>query len=255
MYRVQGPARLIFRHVSTSSYPSISSLYPFPQHPHPTPHQIFHLSSTATQQDIKARYFDLVKIYHPDSPHSRQVPSSVRHARFQSITYAYDVLRGKASRQHLGDTWNDSVYAELERRRRYRPSTHGGTRASSGSNRGWGAGEFAFSWDDYTDNARSRSKTLDGANDQWKDKVILCAAVLAVGAAIFPSIMYISPQQTDNRHRSAASNLAEARREAREFGMERRAEIRKRVKAQREKDEKEAELGRSGRPDTELDGS
>ncbi|OSX64564.1 hypothetical protein POSPLADRAFT_1087952, partial [Postia placenta MAD-698-R-SB12] len=68
---------------------------PFPTHAHPTPHEIFHLPLGATQQDIKARYYDLVRAHHPDSPLCRDVPAPERHARFQRITAAYDVLRGR----------------------------------------------------------------------------------------------------------------------------------------------------------------
>lgn len=42
----------------------------------------------------------------------------------------------------------------------------------------------------------------------------------------------------DQRHLAAANNLAQARREAREFGHERRKEIRKRVQEFREQDER-----------------
>ncbi|KAI0344557.1 hypothetical protein BDW22DRAFT_1326270 [Trametopsis cervina] len=77
---------------STSANP-----YPYPLHTNPTPHQIFHLPRTATQADVKARYYDLVRIYHPDSPVSRALPSPTAQARFQSITAAYDSLRGKST--------------------------------------------------------------------------------------------------------------------------------------------------------------
>ncbi|KAH9930199.1 uncharacterized protein B0H18DRAFT_849909, partial [Fomitopsis serialis] len=70
--------------------------FPFPTHAQPTPHQIFHLPVGASQQDIKARYYDLVRVHHPDSPFSRDVPSQERHVRFQTITKAYDILRGVA---------------------------------------------------------------------------------------------------------------------------------------------------------------
>ncbi|KAF7361960.1 Flavin carrier protein 2 [Mycena venus] len=67
--------------------------FPFPTNtPNPTPHQIFHLPRNATQSDVKARYFDLVRIYHPDKVDG-SVPSGVAHARFQAITAAYNALR------------------------------------------------------------------------------------------------------------------------------------------------------------------
>lgn len=99
------------RHTSTSSNP-----YPYPTHPHPRPHQIFHLPRSATQQQIKERCrwslhallngllnpffpvldYDLVRIYHPDSPIARKYPADIAQARFQSISKAYDLMRGKS---------------------------------------------------------------------------------------------------------------------------------------------------------------
>ncbi|KAJ7502728.1 hypothetical protein B0H11DRAFT_1986126 [Mycena galericulata] len=75
------------RHVSSKP------LFPFPVTPNPTPHQIFHLPRNAPQADIKKRYFDLVRIYHPDKV-DQSVPSRDAHARFQAITTAYNALRG-----------------------------------------------------------------------------------------------------------------------------------------------------------------
>lgn len=43
----------------------------------------------------------------------------------------------------------------------------------------------------------------------------------------------------DRTHRAAAANLAQARREAQEFGHERRKEIRRRVQEYREQEERE----------------
>lgn len=65
---------------------------------------------------------------------------------------------------------------------------------------------------------------------------VLLHDLQAVGAAVFPSLIYAGPAQIDHRHRSAAANLAQARAEAREFGQERREEIRRRVQGVKEKE-------------------
>ena len=54
----------------------------------------------------------------------------------------------------------------------------------------------------------------------------------ALVAALAPAVMLGGPGQ--RTHMSAASNLAQARAEAQEFGQERRAEIRRRVQEQRQ---------------------
>lgn len=126
--------------------------------------------------------FDLVKIYHPDSAQGRHLPPNVRHARFQSITHAYDVLRGKSTVLHArGDSFHDPVRWELERRRRHGPSgsSHPRSQTSTAGSRGWGARHFAhdFPWASDAEWSGRKDK-VEGWNDQWKDKVIVCVAVL-----------------------------------------------------------------------------
>ncbi|EAU91107.2 hypothetical protein CC1G_03275 [Coprinopsis cinerea okayama7 len=96
-------ARILARAASTTA-----QQFPFPAHRNPSPHEVFHLPRNATEADIKARYFDLVRLYHPDK--ASDVPADVAHHRFQVITHAYDVLRGKkASGTVDGDQANPSV--------------------------------------------------------------------------------------------------------------------------------------------------
>ncbi|KAG1777683.1 hypothetical protein EV702DRAFT_217108 [Suillus placidus] len=71
--------------------------YPYPTQTNPQPHQIFHLPRSANQEDVKRRYYELVRIYHPDSAVARHYPSEESQARFQAISRAYDILRGKAT--------------------------------------------------------------------------------------------------------------------------------------------------------------
>lgn len=51
--------------------------------------------SSVVLKCLAATDYELVRIYHPDSPVSRPLPSATAQARFQSITAAYDALRGK----------------------------------------------------------------------------------------------------------------------------------------------------------------
>ncbi|KAJ7733777.1 hypothetical protein DFH07DRAFT_133138 [Mycena maculata] len=96
--------RYVFKHAH-ARHVSTKPSFPFPTTPNPTPHQIFHLPRNAPQSDIKARYFDLVRIYHPDKV-DQSIPSGVAHARFQAITTAYNSLRGTlpASAQEIPPT-------------------------------------------------------------------------------------------------------------------------------------------------------
>ncbi|KAH9893608.1 hypothetical protein C8Q73DRAFT_648190 [Cubamyces lactineus] len=187
------------RSASTSS-----ASYPFPTHARPTPHQIFHLPASATPQQIKARYYELVRIHHPDSPFGRDISPAIRRSRFQAITAAYDTLRGKTS----GSNGPIDVYrAELERRRRARAAYEASRRRAGAQAEVWTA----------------------SADDRWKDRIILFVGIMALGAGLGPMLVWPSYTASRQAHIVASQNLAQARREAREFGEERRQEIHKRV--------------------------
>ncbi|TDL26299.1 hypothetical protein BD410DRAFT_577541 [Rickenella mellea] len=90
------------RILSTASNP-----YPFPSSSNPSPYQIFHLAPGATQNDVKQRYYDLVRLYHPDSPSCRKLHpnSSIRQNRFHAITAAYEALQ-KGHQMHASNDHN-----------------------------------------------------------------------------------------------------------------------------------------------------
>jgi len=172
--------------------------------------------------------YELVRTFHPDSPASRVLPSSVRHARFHAVSRAYDILRGK-SHARLGQGCTDDVYTtELARRRRQQ--------AQRQAHRGRAAPGYA-----------SEAEATSTADDAWKDQLIIVVG-LAVRTVSFLSshfdpsslnrqsiVVGFAPALLslhtipDARHRAASVNLAQARAEARTFGDERRAAIRARV--------------------------
>ncbi|KAF8075290.1 hypothetical protein FPV67DRAFT_1408319 [Lyophyllum atratum] len=177
--------------------------YPYPTNTRPTPHQIFHLSPGASQKDIKARYYELVRCHHPDSTHCRSLTPSERHARFQAITAAYDTLRGKPT-----SATYDPYMEEVMRRKQYYQA-HYARRA-----------QYA---------RPQRAEWHASADDRWKDRVILLVGILTLAAGLAPGL-FLLPFRMEKQHRSAVSNLSQARREARELGEERRDELRKRAR-------------------------
>lgn len=164
------------RFASTSSSASSSTPFPFPDHRNPTPHQIFHLPSNASQTEIKARCtcmsisppaapphvstdYELVRTFHPDSPASQAFPSSVRHSRFHAVSRAYDILRGK-SHPRLGQGCTDDAYtAELARRRHQH--------ARRQAYRGRAAPGYA-----------SEAEFASAADDAWKDRLIIVVGLV-----------------------------------------------------------------------------
>ena len=109
--------------------------------------------------------YELVRTYHPDSPASQALSSSVRHARFHAVSKAYDILRGR-SNTHLGHNFTDDVYnAELARRRRQH------------------ARRQAYHQHATSENAEARG--MSGADDAWKDQVII---VVGLAVRRIPSL-------------------------------------------------------------------
>ncbi|KAI0318312.1 hypothetical protein OF83DRAFT_1057064 [Amylostereum chailletii] len=153
-------ARIDSLYTHTRRFASINTNpYPFPAHAQPTPHQLFHLPLSATQKEIKARYFDLVKLYHPDAPLSRTSPPDVAQARFHAISNAYDVLRG------------------------HRPNAL----VEGSSSDGAGSAARDFRSEIWRAKQARRADLNVPFDDRWKDRVILGAVVVV---RVLPSVSF-----------------------------------------------------------------
>jgi hypothetical protein len=63
---------------------------------------------------------ELVRVHHPDSPQTRDIPSSLAQSRFQSIAAAYDLLRNLHLSKPAMHREDDDLYmAEVNRRKAY----------------------------------------------------------------------------------------------------------------------------------------
>ncbi|KAG5342903.1 hypothetical protein C0989_005851 [Termitomyces sp. Mn162] len=98
--------------------------------------------------------YELVRIYHPDKA-DPSISNETAHARFQSITAAYDVLRGKTL---LKDSLFPSTSSPV---RDFRYSTTAAWRARS-----------------------RRNELYTGKDDRWKDHVILLGLVATVAILV-----------------------------------------------------------------------
>ncbi|KIL60463.1 hypothetical protein M378DRAFT_187775 [Amanita muscaria Koide BX008] len=193
--------------------------FAFPAHPRPTPYQIFHLPSTASQKEIKTRYYDLVRVHHPDSFHSRTLSPQERHLRFQAVTAAYDILRGKTKfntgwRERNPDSDGfDPFEAELSRRRNAYYA-HPSRQPRYG--------------EQSEEQQRAKDAWTSEPEYAWKDRMIMLFGVLSLVAGIVPGIFGF-PAQFDRSHKAAGANLKQARSDAQEFGDARMAQVRRRV--------------------------
>lgn len=82
---------------SSSSSSDPRPLIPWPKSTNPSPYEIFNLPRTATPKEIKSRYFQLVKQYHPDHAPSRSQTFAVE--RFRKVVEAYKILSNPLKRQ------------------------------------------------------------------------------------------------------------------------------------------------------------
>ncbi|KAI4731685.1 hypothetical protein E4T49_00698 [Aureobasidium sp. EXF-10728] len=102
---------------SSSSSPSPPDDMPWPKapkgHSHPTPYQI--LSTTEAEPYSKRRFYELVKLYHPDSGacekhhHHHSVPQTLRLERYRLVVAAHTILSDPDKRKmydRFGAGWS-----------------------------------------------------------------------------------------------------------------------------------------------------
>ncbi|EMD39384.1 hypothetical protein CERSUDRAFT_93418 [Gelatoporia subvermispora B] len=174
-------------------------------------------SVTALSNCASADY-DLVRIHHPDSPLCKHLSPNERHTRFQRIASAYSALR--SGTRGASGPYVDPFREELERRRRAQ-MRRGAEMARDGhadGSRMAGEGE---------------AERETGGDQRWKDRIMIMIGFISLAAGLYPAVIWQNMGIADARHRAAASNLAQARRDAREHGQEQRIQIKKRVEENR----------------------
>ncbi|EJU03947.1 DnaJ-domain-containing protein [Dacryopinax primogenitus] len=188
-----------FRSFSTSLVTRAATLdLSYPSHGHPTPYEIFHLPRTATQDEIKERYYELVRLHHPDSPVCRHEPDNVRQERFKAIAKAYEILKSNR---------NPAYLKELHRRQ----TQHG--------------------YPNYNPTRRQQyayHSLEEGSMDVGNGDVFFVVTILAIlGSVVLIYSPFSAKERLDAHHASASHALAEARREAKELSVHRRKNLRK----------------------------
>jgi len=88
----------------------------WPTTPNPTPYEILGLPRTASASEIKARYYQLAKRYHPDS---RGIPGETPHERlhrFRQVVQANELLSTSRRRRiydSRGHNWDDTNFNDI----------------------------------------------------------------------------------------------------------------------------------------------
>ncbi|ESK92980.1 heat shock protein domain protein [Moniliophthora roreri MCA 2997] len=166
-----------------------SNPFPFPSQARPTPHQIFHLPPGASQEQIKERYYELVRLYHPDKLSvSNPSEAEVAHSRFQAISNAYNILRGKSTSTDGG--------ADATANFRYGPDSQYATTAARRAMH------------------LRRHKELYEAgavDDRWKDRLILFGVAAAVVTFVVQAMLTRREALAEAMDRSRFSRVGPAR--------------------------------------------
>lgn len=76
----------------------------WPKSANPTPYEIFGLPPTATSAEIKKRYYQLAKKYHPDSRSASAEAEQERLTRFRKVVQANELLSTTRGRRLYGNS-------------------------------------------------------------------------------------------------------------------------------------------------------
>lgn len=189
MFRPFSQSSRLGKRCRYSSNSSNNSL-PFPTYANPSPHQIFHLPRSASQEEIKKRYYELVRIYHPDKNKYSESSEEAAHARFQAISNAYNILRGQLPP------------SEME-------ATEG--RSGSTSQQATTASRRAA----YI--RRHRELYASGAvDDRWKDRLILFGTVAAVVVFVAQAMITRREALIEAMDRTHSNRVSASKRQAAE---------------------------------------
>ncbi|CAI2165259.1 3070_t:CDS:1 [Funneliformis geosporum] len=184
----------------------------------PTPFDIFALPRTASDGEIKSRYYELVKTHHPDKCGDNS-PAALE--RFRKVVKAYEILNNrqkKAMYLRYGVGWDSPV---VQNAATYNGSY--GSRFSKGSSYAYYQG-----WEADKDTYKGEFSTTE----RFMSNPYFAAFV--VTAAIFgAAIQYIRIENSvgwiraaeERHHLKAANYLATARREGKLYGKRKKAEM------------------------------
>lgn len=196
----------------------------WPKSQFPSPYEIFHIDQEASPAAIKQRYYELVKIYHPDKI---EKPSAQENERFHKIVAANDLLCDRNKRSAfdsygIGWQWSGSgthakVYAGQMRGSRF-DQYNRGRRANHAETAQWD--HF------YTGNKGGAGETRYTSNTNFVGFLVFLSTIGAVvQAARLGKASAEINERADRQHFNTARDLAESRRLARDLGKEERRRL------------------------------
>lgn len=201
---------------------------PWPAHQFPTPYEIFHVDRSASQSDIKRRYYELVKIYHPDRTAN---PSAAENERFHKIVAA-NALLCDTSKRNAFDTYGIGwQWTGVGRHARVYAGQMQGSRFDQYNRRRRADHAETAPWDHfYTGNRTqaggSAGETRYTSNTNFIGFLVFLSAIGAVvQAARLGKASADINERSDRQHFNTARDLAESRRLARDLGKDERRRL------------------------------
>ena len=204
-------------HPATSHGSSFPDEIPWPTSPNPTPYEIFNLPPTATAAEIKKRYYQLAKKYHPDSRIASTELYQERLQRFRQVVQANELL-STARRRRIYDTegygWGDmNVNDIMSDPSHWQGNYEGRFRSAGTAYRQRSNGSFEGSFDG------NRAQPYYTSNANFAGGIIVI--MVLVGVLQFSSVQNRAQKTLERRrvvHERAALNLRDARSNARSSG-------------------------------------
>jgi curved DNA-binding protein CbpA len=202
----------------------------------PTPYEIFKIPKTAPYS--KKRFYELVKIYHPDrNEHYERLPGclsrAVRLERYKLIIAANEILSDPARRRaydKYGHGWSDDSGSAADKMwaRRQRQSWSGFADNSAQRNATW---EDWEKWYQHRD-ARGKQQPVYFSNGGFVILVISVALLGAAGEVSRAGALSRSfLEQIEAVHDESSKDLMRRRRESLEFGSDKDLRVQKFLKS------------------------
>jgi curved DNA-binding protein CbpA len=186
----------------------------------PTPFEIFALPKTASEEEIKRRYYELVKVHHPDKSGDK---SPIALERFRKVVKAYKILNNRHKKEmylRFGVGWDSPAVTTS-------PNTSYGSRFSTGSSY---SSNYTYyqGWEADNDTYKGESSTTE----RFMSNPYFAAFVITV-ALFGVAIQYMRLESSIGRiraseerhHLKATHYLANAKRESQLFGKRKKAEM------------------------------
>jgi len=184
----------------------------WPQSRNVDPYTIFGLDKKQrfSQKDVKRRYYDLVKMYHPDTAAARMDHEMTD--RFKKVVAAYDILSDPSKRaayDHFGAGWDGHPSI---------PGRNPNARSPSGASSGG-------TWDGFYANNGRQPDPIYTSNVNFFGIIMVIgilggiAQIVRLGGAV-QGIQ----DAADRRHFASSRDLARARRQARGLTSEEKIE-------------------------------